>query len=137
VASKPTSDQAKRWGAQTDDLGEPGWALGGDDAAASWGAPVLAAGSRPWIWVPAEADARRAERSLSSASWDDYAAVIAVPPTLLVCRYRQRPPTDLEPQFLPTIHPLFLALELAQDPARGREILDQWTPDYPNIHRVW
>jgi len=137
VASMPTSDQAQRWGARTDDPGEPGWALGGDDAAAAWGAPVFAVGGRPWIWVPAEADARRAERSLSTASWEGYAAVIAVPPTLLVCRHRQQPPTELEPQFLPTLHPLFLALELAQDPARGREILDQWTPDYPAIHRVW
>jgi hypothetical protein len=137
VAVSPMFDQAKRWRANTDDLSEPGWALGGDDAAAAWGAPVFVAGGRPWIWVPAEADARRAERSLSSASWEDYAAVIAVPPSLLVCRYRQRPPARLEPQFLPTVHPLFLALELAQDPSRGREILDQWTPDNPNIHRVW
>lgn len=137
VASTPTSDQAQRWGARVDDLAEPGWALGGDDAAAAWGAPVLAVGGRPWIWVPAEAEARRAERSLTSASWEDYAAVIAVPPTLSACRYRQQPPTDLAPQFLPTLHPLFLALELAQDPARGREILGQWTPDDPAIHRVW
>ena len=137
VASMPTSDQAERWGAQAELLREPGWALGGDDAAASWGAPVFAVGSRPWIWVPTEADARRTERSLASAAWEEYAAVFAVPPTLLVCRYRQQPPTDLEPQVLPTLHPLFLALELAQDPARGREILDQWTPDSPAIHRVW
>jgi len=137
VASVPTSDQAQRWGARADDLEEPGWALGGDDASAAWGAPVLVVGGRPWIWVPTEAEARRAERSLATASWEDYAAVIAVPPTLLVCRHRQRPPTDLEPRFLPTLHPLFLALELAQDPARGREILDQWTPDSPDIHRVW
>jgi hypothetical protein len=37
VVSMPTFDQAKRWQAQTDNLGEPGWALGGDDAAAAWG----------------------------------------------------------------------------------------------------
>ena len=137
VASMPTFDQARRWRAQTDDLEEPGWALGGDDAAAAWGAPVFAAGGRPWIWVPAEADARRAERSLSPASWEDHAAVIAVPPSLLVCSNRQEPPARLEPSFLPTVHPLFLALELAQDPARGREILDQWTPDSPKVHRIW
>lgn len=35
------------------------------------------------------------------------------------------------PSFLPTTHPLFLALELAQDQARGREALAQWTPDDP------
>jgi hypothetical protein len=46
-------------------------------------------------------------------------------------------PATVEPRFLPTTHPLFLALELAQDAARGREILDQWTPVDPEIHRVW
>jgi hypothetical protein len=137
VASLPTLDQAKYWRAETDDLEKPGLAIGGDDAAAAWGAPLFAAGGRPWIWVPAEPDARRAERSLTSATWEDYAAVIAVPPSLLVCRYRQRPPGRLNPPFLPTAHPLFLALELAQDPARGREILEQWTPDDPKVHRVW
>ena len=137
VAAVPTHDQAKRWQAHADDLEQPGWALGGDDAAGAWGAPVFASGGRPWIWVPAEADARRAERALTSAAWDDHAAVVAVPPTLLVCRHRLTPPSVVEPRFLPTPHPLFLALELAQDPARGREILDQWTPDYPEIHRVW
>ncbi len=137
VAAVPTHDQAKRWKARADDLGQPGWAIGGDDAAGAWGAPVFASGGRPWIWVPTEAGARRAERSLTPASWDDYSAVAAVPPTLLVCRYRLTPPSMVEPDYLPTTHPLFLALELAQDPARGREILDQWTPSDPKIHRVW
>jgi hypothetical protein len=136
VAATPTPDQAKRW-ARADDLDQPGWALGGDEAAGAWGAPIFAAGGRPWIWVPTEADARRVERALTSASWDGYAAVVAVPPTTLVCRHRLPPPASVEPTFLPTTHPLFLALELAQDPARGREILDQWNPDDPGIHRVW
>jgi hypothetical protein len=137
VAAVPTHDQAKRWQAHADDLAQPGWALGGDEAAGAWGAPVFASGGRPWIWVPTEADARRAERALTAAAWDDHAAVVAVPPTLLVCRHRLMPPAMIEPSFLPTTHPLFLALELSQDPARGREILDEWTPDDPEIHRVW
>jgi hypothetical protein len=137
VAAVPMLDQAKRWQARVDDLEQPGWALGGDEAAGAWGAPIFAVGGRPWIWVPAEADARRAERVLTSASWDDYAAVVAVPPTLLVCRHRLMPPSVVEPRFLPTTHPLFLALELAQDPARGREILDQWNPGDSEVHRVW
>lgn len=123
--------------AHAGDLAEPGWALGGDDAAAAWGAPVFAAGGHPWIWVPSEAEARRVERSLTPATWDDHAAVIAVPPTLLVCRHRLRPPAPVEPPFLPTTHPLFLALELAQDPARGHEILEGWDPEHPAVHRVW
>lgn len=48
-----------------------------------------------------------------------------------MCRTRLRSPGKAQPAFLPTVHPLFLALDLAQDRARGREILAQWTPDHP------
>lgn len=137
VARVPTRKDADRLHANTSDLDELGWGLGGDEAALSWGAPMFLARSRPWVWVPADADARRATRALDAASWDQSRAVFAVAPTLLVCRTRLRSPGQPRPVFLPTIHPLFLALELAQDRARGREILDQWTPDHPEIHRVW
>ncbi len=133
----PTHSQAVRLRANADDLAEPGWALGGDAAASAWGAPVFAAETKPWIWVPTEADARRVERSLDPATWHDYSAVVAVTPTLVASRHRMQPPSATDPTFLPTLHPLFLALELAQDPARGREILDQWTPDAPEVHRAW
>jgi hypothetical protein len=33
-------------------------------------------------------------------------------------------------------HPLFVALDLAADPGRGREILDGWTPP-ADVARVW
>ena len=114
-----------------------GWCLGGDDSAAAWGAPVFTAAVHPWIWVPNESDARRAERALIPGTWDDYAAVIAVPPTALVCSERRWPPRPGRMPFLPTTHPLFLALELAQDPSRGREILEQWRPTEPGIAHVW
>lgn len=137
VAKAPTRKDADRLHANAGDLDEIGWALGGDEAALAWGAPMFIGGSRPWIWVPGDADARRATRTLESASWDESRAVVAVAPTLLVCRTRRRSPGKAQPDFLPTVHPLFLALELAQDRARGREILDQWTPDNPEVHRVW
>jgi hypothetical protein len=137
VAAVPNRKDADRLRTHADDLDELGWGVGGDEAALVWGAPMFLAGSRPWIWVPTDADARRATRTLESARWDESRAVLAVAPTLLVCRTRLRPPGGVEPDFLPTVHPLFLALELAQDRARGREILDQWTPDHPEIHRVW
>jgi hypothetical protein len=137
VAKVPTRMDADRLHAGAADLDELGWGLGGDEAALAWGAPMFLAGSRPWIWVPTDADARRATRTLESAKWDESRAVFAVAPTLLVCRTRLRPPETVQPDFLPTVHPLFLALELAQDRARGREILDEWTPDHPDIHRVW
>ncbi len=137
VAKVPKQKDADRLKANVDDLDAVGWALGGDDAALSWGAPMFISGFRPWIWVPNDADARRASRTLESASWDDCTAVFAVAPTLLVCSIRRRSPGSPRPKFLPTVHPLFLALDLAQDPARGREILDGWNPDHPEIHRVW
>ena len=72
------------------------------------------------------------------APWDDCRAVVAVPPTALVTARRVWPTPPQGPlPFLPTAHPLFLALDLAQDPARGREVLDQWHPDQPGITRVW
>jgi len=137
VARIPTSGDADRLHANVDDLDEIGWGLGGDEAALSWGAPMFLTGSLPWIWVPTDADARRGTRTLEAASWDDSRAVFAVAPTLLVCRTRLRSPKKPKPGFLPTVHPLFLALELAQDQSRGREILEEWTPDHPEIHRVW
>jgi hypothetical protein len=99
---------------------------------------MFTGGSRPWIWVPTDADARRAERELTPASWTDCRAVVAVAPTALVTARRVWPTPEQGPlPFLPTAHPLFLALDLAQDPARGREVLEQWHPDQPGITRVW
>lgn len=81
--------------------------------------------TKPWFWVPGHTDARRAERELGEATWNDYAAVVAVAPTPVVCDHRRYPPTPSSEW--PTADPVFLALELAQNPGRGREILGQWT----------
>lgn len=138
VAKVPSRKDADHLRANANDIDEVGWGLGGDEAALTWGAPMFLLGqTRPWIWVNTDADARRASRTLEPASWDESKAVFAVAPTPLVCRTRLRSPGKPKPTFLPTVHPLFLALELAQDTSRGREILDQWTPEQPEIHRVW
>jgi hypothetical protein len=137
VATLPSRENADHLRANFDDLETPGWCLGGDEPAEAWGAPVFCGAGRPWIWVPQEGEARRAERMLAMATWDDYAAVIAVPPTAMVCNSRARVPLSGPLSFLPTALPLFLALDLAQDPARGREILEQWHPDRPEARRVW
>lgn len=140
VATLPTQEQARRLHANVDGPATtiiPGWCLGGDESLAAWGAPVFSEAARPWIWVIDEGGARRAERVLTPATWEDYTAVIAVPPTPLVSIYRQSPPTPVSAlPFLPTAHPLFLALELAQDPTRGHEILDDWQPE-AGVERVW
>lgn len=137
VATIPNQDEAAHLLADLDHLDKPGWCLGGDEAAAAWGAPVFSAASRPWIWVPHEGDARRAERILKPTTWDHSVAIIAMPPTVIACTTRLVAPTLEQLPYLPTAHPLFLALELAQDPARGHEILDQWHPTQPEIQRVW
>ncbi len=116
-----------------DRLEDPGWVLGGDMAAAELGAPVFTSETRPWLWVPTQVELRRAERVYGPSSWSDRAAVIAAPPTPLVCRRRRPPASDQSAWPLP--HPVFAALELARDPGRGREILAQWTPE--DIDIVW
>ncbi len=124
VATMPVPSKLASLSPNVDDLDEAGWAQGGDEAALAWGAPMFLVGSRPWIWVPGQIAARRAERELGPATWEDCEAVIAVPPTPLVCSNRLRTPSsDLA---WPTPHPLFLALDLARDRGRGREILQDW-----------
>jgi hypothetical protein len=126
VATVPDLARLTRHALNLDDLSAPGWAQGGDAAALAWGAPMLAVGSRAWLWVPDQATARRAERALGTASWDDSAAVIAVPPTPLVCVDRQHPPSAS--LTWPTPLPVYLALDLARDRARGHQILEEWEP---------
>jgi hypothetical protein len=49
---------------------------------------------------------------------------------------RRRVDLDKSPVEWPLAHPLFVALDLAQDVGRGREVLDRWTPD-TRWPRVW
>lgn len=134
LATVPDPARLARHAVNLNDLSTPGWAQGGDEAALAWGAPMLTVGSRPWLWVPDEATARRAERTLGTAGWDDSAAVIAVPPTPIVCVDRR--PAPSASLVWPTPHPLYLALDLARDRARGHQILEEWRP--PNLTvRPW
>jgi hypothetical protein len=111
-----------------------GWALGDTIAAAAYGAAV---GSRsdypPDLYVPDEGILRRATRLLGAApDHDSRTATLRVAPVPMVCAYR----VDSPDTRWPLAQPLFVALDLAQDPGRGREILDAWTPAEP-AHRVW
>lgn len=134
VAAVPEPAGFVRQAPNLDDLAAEGWAQGGDQASLAWGAPMFALGTRPWIWVPDQPIARRVERTLGAATWDDHAAVILVPPTPLACMDRQDAPSGT--LAWPTLHPLYLALDLAQDRARGHEILEGWTPTIPTP-RPW
>jgi len=127
----PPDPNGKTIRANAHHLDEPGWALGGDLAALELGAPLFMIEHRPLFWVPTQVELRRAERYLGPATWDDGAAILAVPPTPLVTR-RRRPPVQDD---WPLPHPVFVALDLATAGGRGREILEQWTPE--GVEPVW
>jgi hypothetical protein len=123
---------------------QPGWALSGTLAAAVYGAPVAARSDYPPdFYVPSEATLRRATRLLGVATDAEHRkASVGVAPVPAVCQQRVDPVSQeaeawaftAEPW--PLANPLFVALDLARDPGRGREILDGWQPPAP-WRRVW
>jgi hypothetical protein len=116
--------------------GSSGWALTDTLAAAAYGAPVgVRADFPPDFYVPDEATAHRAATMLGvPASEAARGATLHVAPVRQVCAIR-RPAQGTETPW-PLTHPLFVALDLAGDPGRGREILDGWTPPM-DVTRVW
>jgi hypothetical protein len=114
-----------------------GWALSDTMAAALYGAPVSMRADHPRDFhVPDHGTLRRAVQLLGPAvSPSARAARIRVAPVPLVCA-RRIDGTEWANDEWPLAHPLFVALDLAQDPGRGREILDAWTPREPWA-RVW
>lgn len=114
-----------------------GWALTDTVAAAVYGAPLGVRSDHPReFYVPDQSTFRRAIQLLGPVS--DHArraATIRIAPVPLVCSLRVNASTWANEEW-PLAQPLFVALDLAQDPGRGREILDGWTPPEP-WHRVW
>src|SRR5690606_11577208 len=103
----------------------------GTVAAVEWGAPVVSAvGAPPDLYVPGPAALNIAARRYGTAR-DPHAAAasIAVAPVNDVTAHREPPRS----QPWPRAHPVAVALDLAQDRARGREILEDWSPP----DRVW
>ena len=135
AASDTTVVNALRLGL-TDVEHEPGWALTDSAAAVVYGAPLAVRSAEALdFFVPDEAIARRAATLLgTSESPSRVGATVRVAPVPAVVRQR----VDLRGNGAewPLVHPLFVALDLAKDQGRGREILDAWTPDEPWA-RVW
>ena len=115
---------------------EAGWALTDSVAAAAYGAPAaVRSGLLLDFYVPDLALTRRATTLLGAAgSASSARCAVRVAPVPAVCRHRVD--LDTSPTGWPLAHPLFVALDLAQDLGRGREILDAWTPD-ERWTRVW
>ena len=106
--------------------------LGDTRAALAWGAPLIAsAAAPPLLYV---ADERTRQRMLTrqgevvgagASAW-----VAVAPVRSLLERAKVRPG-----ETWPVVHPLFAALDLAGDRARGHQILDEWDPQ--EFGRVW
>lgn len=115
---------------------ESGWALTDSAAAVAYGAPLATRSDQALdFFVTDHAVARRATTLLGTVVLMPQArATIRVAPIPAVVRRR----IDLETRAVewPLAHPLFVALDLAQDVGRGREILDAWSPD-DRWTRVW
>lgn len=113
-----------------------GWALTDTMAAAAYGAPAgVRTGYPPDFYVPDTTTAHRAETLLGMPTSDDArGATIRIAPVPQVCALRYPAPADGPPW--PLAHPLFVALDLAADPGRGREILEGWNPP-EGVTRVW
>lgn len=115
-----------------------GWALRGDLAAAGWGARVVVGGTAVAdFFVPDSRVVRICRQLYGEASTPEgRRATVAVAPMQLAVARRfdlARRGVDIE---WPVVHPLFVALDLAQGGARGREILDEFeVPD--GFRRVW
>lgn len=115
---------------------DTGWALTDSVAAAAYGAPVASrSGQVLDFFVPDQSIIRRATTLLGTATTASQAqATVRVAPVPAVVN--NRVDLDVNPTEWPLAHPLFVALDLAQDVDRGREILSTWTPD-DGWTRVW
>lgn len=113
-----------------------GWALTDSAAALAYGAPLAVRAEQVLdFYVPDQAIVRRAATLLGAASSRSQArCAVRAAPVPAACSHR----VDLaaSPFEWPLAHPLFVALDLAQDTGRGREILGAWTPP-ARWARVW
>lgn len=114
-----------------------GWALTDTLAAAAYGAPVAVRADQPAdYFVPTDALLRRARTLLGIApSPGEVRATVRVAPVPEVCQ-RRVDAAAWSVEAWPLAPPLFVALDLAQDAGRGREILNDWDPP-ERWTRVW
>ncbi|MGH8952961.1 MAG: hypothetical protein ACRDX9_16280 [Acidimicrobiia bacterium] len=119
-----------------DPAGTPGWALTETVAAGALGMPVVARGDYPPdFYVPSQAALDRARSILGDAApSESRACTVAVAPVRVACLRRAIPPTGARTPWPLTNH-IVVALDIAQDKARGLEIVDDWNPT--EVTRAW
>lgn len=135
VLTLPTVDEL----ASAGELKASRWVVGDTFAAAAYGAPVAVRdGYPPDLYVPDQKALswvlNRCEPAPDAAR---RTATVAVAPDPLVTDRRFTRP-DPDGGAWPFAHPVVVALDLAADRARGREVLDGWEPDADlDVERVW
>ena len=116
----------------TDSLA-PSWRMTGTAAAAAYGAPLTSAGEGPLdLYVIGPVELSIAVRRYGAAAPGAGSAVIAVPPTSLVTERNGDAVTPMIDRW-PAAPLVAVALDVAQDTGRGREILEQWSAG----HGIW
>ena len=128
---------AQRLGLEFDEPeSSAGWALTDTRAAASWGMPIVARGDHPPdFYVPSDSVLRSARSLLGDAA--DPAAracTVAMAPVRLAC-LRRVDHSQTSGERWPVANHIVVALDIAQDRARGLEALQQWKPE--GIVRAW
>ncbi|MGH9184434.1 MAG: hypothetical protein ACRD0U_01235 [Acidimicrobiales bacterium] len=129
---------SERLGVRFDDPASPGWVLADARAAAAWRAPMmLPTDAAPDFYVPDPPAAARSRALLGDADYGRHACTVAVAPCPYVCR-RRHDRSAATGESYPAPAPIVAALDMAADPARGREVLEQWSQDLPaELPRVW
>lgn len=116
-----------------------GWCITNTVAAHAWGAPLTTtADTPPSFIVPTTRDLRMATSAFGTPDrYDQRAAsiIVAPIPAAVQLRYFPRGRAKKTRQW-PLAHPLFVALALARDKARGFDALTSWTPPEPFL-KVW
>ena len=133
----PRPRSSKRLGLGLDEPEDTmGWALTDTLAAGSWGMPIVARGDHPPdFYLPSESDLRAARSVLGEArDTKTRACTAAVAPVRLAC-LRRHDHSKTSGERWPVANHIIVALDIAQDRARGLEALEQWQPE--GIVRGW
>ncbi|MHB8663983.1 MAG: hypothetical protein ACYDH6_14995 [Acidimicrobiales bacterium] len=110
------------------------WVLTDTQAALFLGAPLLASGAGPPdFYVPQPSIVDSAIAHFGPARGEPAATVR----TIRYAGVRDIEPFRRTPAGYPVAHPVVVALDLAHDRGRGREVVESWDPTSIGVERVW